>query len=731
MMKPNKLACCIAIICAQGVLPTPVLAAEEYYLDEVVVSATRSEQQVRDIAASVTSVDATKIEKSMAQDLKQALADEPGVSLSGNGRFGFAGVNIRGRDANYVKTLIDGVELPASYNPGADMMRKYNNTIELDTLAVVEVNKGPISSLYGSDALAGAVVMRTKAPADLLGEGEGSALGVKTAYASADDSFKGTAEMANRTGDLETMLIYTHRKGHERQTHGGADVTGDTRGEADPLSYDSDNLLAKAYYQLNAAHKVGVNAEYFKREQNIALLSREGDSISMGPLVYLYSNVRGNDEDNRTRVSLEHDWQANLSLFDQLQWQLGYLQSESNHNNYDHLAKEMNGQPLSQQNRNRYRMGEDQSWQADVQMLKGLSFKHGSHELVYGASFIRNDFTLAYQDINMDTGTVTHKSPEVPSATSDKWGVFIQDQMFLAEDKLVINGGLRYDKFKAEPDATSDYATAENDALTARLGTVYHWSNALSTYAQVSQGFKAPTVQDLYYSYEMGAVLEPNPDLKAEENMAYEVGLRYNTAASKLTFATYYNDYTNFIEDKMINPADPNHNGKEVWTKVNLAKAKIYGAEFKANWDLAQLLSAPQGVKAGFSLNYSQGEDRQTGEAIDSVAPLSSVASLGYDAADELYGGKLSITAVAGKTGSDWSNANNVDNVDAKGYVKADITAYYQPMNNVMIRAGLFNVTDVKYWDYMDLAGIGNDEIGLDRRSQPGRNWSIDLSYTF
>ncbi|MGL5906858.1 MAG: TonB-dependent receptor domain-containing protein, partial [Shewanella sp.] len=441
--------------------------------------------------------------------------------------------------------------------------------------------------------------------------------------------------------------------------------------------------------------------------------------------------VRGNDEDNRTRVSLEHDWQANLSLFDQLQWQLGYLQSESNHNNYDHLAKEMNGQPLSQQNRNRYRMGEDQSWQADVQMLKGLSFEHGSHELVYGASFIRNDFTLAYQDINMDTGTVTHKSPEVPSATSDKWGVFIQDQMFLAEDKLVINGGLRYDKFKAEPDATSDYATAENDALTARLGAVYHWSNALSTYAQVSQGFKAPTVQDLYYSYEMGAVLEPNPDLKAEENMAYEVGLRYNTAASKLTFATYYNDYTNFIEDKMINPADPNHNGKEVWTKVNLAKAKIYGAEFKANWDLAQLLSAPQGVKAGFSLNYSQGEDRQTGEAIDSVAPLSSVASLGYDAADELYGGQLSITAVAGKTGSDWSNANNVDNVDAKGYVKADITAYYQPMNNVMIRAGLFNVTDVKYWDYMDLAGIGNDDIGLDRRSQPGRNWSIDLSYTF
>lgn len=731
MLKRKKLACSIGLICSQGIFSAQALAADDYYLDEVVVSATRSEQLVRDIAASVTSVDAAKIEKSMAKDLKQALADEPGVTLSGNGRFGLSGVNIRGRDANYVKTLVDGVELPSTYNPGADMMRKYNNTIELDTLAVVEINKGPISSLYGSDALAGAVVARTKDPADLLGEGDSSAFGIKTGYASVDDGFKSTIEMANRTGNLETLMIYTHRTGHEQKTHGGANITGEARGAADPLSYTSDNILAKAYYQLNDAHRVGLTAEHFTRGQNIDLLSREGDTINMGSMVYRYSNARGHDQDTRTRVSLEHDWQANIVAFEQLQWQLAYLQSNSDHDNYDHLEKTINGTSLSSQNRNRQRTGKDTSWQADAQMLKALEFEHGYHQLVYGANYIRNDFSLNYRDIDIDTGDIFDKKAEVPGATSDKWGVFIQDQMFLADEKLVINMGLRYDQFKAQPDGASDYAAAENDALTGRLGTVYHWTNSLSSYAQISQGFKAPTVKDLYYSYETGAVLEPNPQLKAEESLAHEVGIRYNTAATNLTFAIYYNDYKNFIEDKIVSESDPAHDGKEVWTKVNVASAKIYGAEFKANWDLAQLISTPKGFKAGFSLSYSKGEDQNTGEAIDSVAPLSGVASLGYNGPNELYGGQLSITAVAGKADDEWSNANNVNNIKAPGYAKADITAYYQPLNNLMIRAGLFNATDVKYWNHMDLAGLAKDYIGLDRRAQPGRNWGIDLSYSF
>ena len=83
--------------------------------------------------------------------------------------------------------MVDGVEQPPSYNPGADVMRFNQNMYETDTLAAIEINKGPSSTLYGSDALGGAVLMRTKNPEDLLAaSGDDTAVGFKTGYHSAD-----------------------------------------------------------------------------------------------------------------------------------------------------------------------------------------------------------------------------------------------------------------------------------------------------------------------------------------------------------------------------------------------------------------------------------------------------------------------------------------------------------------------------------------------------------------
>lgn len=72
--------------------------------------------------------------------------------LCSPGRFGLSGFNIRGMDECRVKVMIDGVQLATSYNPGANEQRKYSNTIEVDILTAIEVNKEPSSTLFGSDA---------------------------------------------------------------------------------------------------------------------------------------------------------------------------------------------------------------------------------------------------------------------------------------------------------------------------------------------------------------------------------------------------------------------------------------------------------------------------------------------------------------------------------------------------------------------------------------------------
>lgn len=722
-IRKNKLALLVGLLCTGS-----AAAQDVYTFDEVVVSATRSEQNISDVAASVDVVSSEALEKDLSQNMKSAVESEPGVNMAGNGRFGLTGFNIRGRDENYVKTIIDGVELPGTYNPGADVMRKYNNTLETDTLQRIEINKGPVSSLYGSDALAGAVILRTKNPADLLDEGNDTYASVKGGYYSADESYKATATLANRTGDLETLLIFTHRDGHETQTYGGSDIAGPDRGEADPVDFQSDNILAKAFYQLNDAHRVGVSVESYHRDQDVIRLSDEGDVIAFGPYRYVYSNTRGYDDDSRQRYSIEHQWQANNPAFDLLEWRVAYLKSESKHDNTDTLTK-TTPTGTSVENRNRQRIGEDESWQADVQFNKVVALDSTYHDVVYGASYVSNEFNLDYNNINRDTGMVTDATPEVPNAESRKWGVFIQDQMFLMNETLVLNAGLRYDNFSAAPKGNSAYADGKNDALTGRLGAVYHWNDAFSTFAQVSQGFKAPTLQDLYYFYDTGATFIPNPNLKAEESISYETGMRFRQEFGRIDIAVFYNDYKNFIESRLVDANGPD--GKEVWTTDNIGRAEIYGAELKAHLALDRMLGAPTGIYSDLSLAYAKGENKTNGEAIDTVAPLTATLALGYVDSEDTYGGKVSMRAVAGKSGDDWSNANNVNNVSAPGYTVTDLTAYYRPMKDLTLRAGLFNVFDKKYWDYADLAGVDKDESGLDRRTQPGRNWGIEAEYVF
>lgn len=149
----------------------------------------------------------------MATDIQDALKYTPGVSANGGGRFGLSGFTIRGMSDSRIKMLVDGVQQPTPYNPGSNEQRKYPSTIEIDTLKAIEVNKGPSSTLYGSDALGGTVLMETKNPEDILRtDGDENAFEVKTSYNSIDTSSKTTGTWAMRAAELETLIMLTYKK---------------------------------------------------------------------------------------------------------------------------------------------------------------------------------------------------------------------------------------------------------------------------------------------------------------------------------------------------------------------------------------------------------------------------------------------------------------------------------------------------------------------------------------
>ncbi len=165
--------------------------------------------------------------------------------------------------------------------------------------------------------------------------------------------------------------------------------------------------------------------------------------------------------------------------------------------------------------------------------------------------------------------------------------------------------------------------------------------------------------------------------------------------------------------------------GKDVITKKNLDEVEIYGVEFSSRVNLDTAFDAPQGTYARASVTFLEGEDKKTGTTLDSVAPLTGVVGLGLDR--DYFGGAINVKMVAAK--DEWQSD---DNVNVAGYSLVDLTAYYMPLEDLTLSAGLFNAFDKKYWLYDELAGrTATNRFNQDIRSQPGRNWGVTVDYRF
>ncbi|MDF2154783.1 TonB-dependent hemoglobin/transferrin/lactoferrin family receptor [Vibrio sp. CAU 1672] len=723
MYKKSILSASILLALAQG-----AYAQNTTNFDEVVVSATRTEQNASDVSASVASVTGEEIDRTLAKNLYDALQYTAGVEATTSGRFGISGFNIRGMEGDRVKILIDGVQQVTPFNPGGGGVQAiYPSAVELDTLTSIEINKGPSSTLFGSNAMGGAVNLRTKDPEDvLISSGDEVRFGIKSSYYSVDEQFKNTLTWAARRGNFESILIGTYAQGKELKTFGdGADVDGRDRGLENPADKDLNNVLAKAYYRFDENNKLGVVFErydYTYEEQ-----TRSGNyTLNFGPVPGVtYANTNSHDETTRTRFGLNYLYTNATAAFDKMDLALSLQTTETSNANFATITDHM-GYIGYNGDRTRLRQAEDKSVQFDGQFDKLISTSHAVHELTYGFNYVDTDFTLDNVDIYHNTSVSKPGATTIPDAKMNQWGIFAQNNAFLLADRLIVNVGVRYDSFEATPSSDDGFSTQydknSNDAITGKLGAVYHLNDKLSTFAQISQGFKAPKVEQLYYEYNTGAEFIPNPDLEAEKSTSYEIGMRGNNHYARFELTGFINKYKDFIDYEDLPSSDPN---KERFTIVNRDSVDISGIEFSTTLLLDESFSAPKGLYGKLSVTYLDGKDNSTGRDLDSVAPLSSVIGFGYDSPQGDFGALTSLRLAAKK--DKWSDEAQIDSA---GYGVVDLTAYYMPMKHLTLTAGLFNALDKKYWTYQDVRGLeGTDN--KDFYSQPGRNWGVSLDYQF
>lgn len=337
-------------------------------------------------------------------------------------------------------------------------------------------------------------------------------------------------------------------------------------------------------------------------------------------------------------------------------------------------------------------------------------------------------------------------SSDFPDPTLHNYGLFVQDQ--IRWDNWTWTPALRYDYTRMTPRITQEYLNAIGltdpaqvddkrknwHRLTPRLGVTYALSDQFIWYGQYAEGFRTPTAKALYGKFEnlgTGYVVEPNPHLKPEKSQSYETGLRGRFDVGSFDVAVFHNQYRDFITEDALTPGyDQNK-----FQSANIKRATIKGVELKGRLDL-DALGAPHGLYTQASLAYAYGRNDETGQPINSINPLTGVLGLGFDHKD--FGGQLNWTLVRRKDRVDDSAFKAPDGGSSQfkspGYGVLDLTSYYRITQDLTLNAGLYNLTDKKYWRWDDVRGYdGTGEFAatapanLDRLTQPGRNFGVNL----
>ncbi|MGI1679980.1 MAG: TonB-dependent hemoglobin/transferrin/lactoferrin family receptor [Cellvibrionaceae bacterium] len=692
-------------------------------VEEMVVVGYRYPTSLQNVAGSVTLIDSEEIESIQASNLEDILENQPGVDVESDARFGIRSINVRGLSGNYVKIKVDNVDQPAEFD-GGTFVGSSRIDLDVDLLKMIEVVKGPASSTQGSEAIGGSVLFSTIDPVDILEQqGDGTGGWLKSSIHSVDDGRSYSLAIANRQGELESMLAYTKRTGDK------IDSFGDM---ADHES-DADNVLGKVIYHLTESQQIKLSAE-------LAQTDSDGEPNNPGSYNDFYYTE---DTSKRTRLGLVHQWSADNVMFDDSNIQLDWQKKQQDSNTFR--------KPLMGNAENKEYGYEEEGVQLDVQFTKTtlpsqgqISSQSVEHNFAYGVTLKQTDYeniNITWYDDN-DDGVINDRSKQyfyIPSAKSTATGAYFQDEMVLAGGRLRVTPGIRFDQFTVDPQSleldlgteligyssTNTYEKYEDEEFTGRLGLVYAINNNVRLFSQYSQGFKSPDFRQLYYSWSndmFGYKSEPNPDLTSEYSDSVELGLRGHSEFSDWEVVIFKSEYDNFIEQRS-EYTDPNY-PYGVTRFENIREAEIKGIEFSSQIYLGAL-NVIDGASIRISAAYADGETGH-GEPLEGVNPFSAHLRFGYDSPSNLWGIAFKINY------ADAVDKNDVIDSSAQylpdSYMVMDLNAYWEPAKNLTVRAGVNNIADKQYERWSSVRGLSADNFE-DRYSQPGRHWALTVKY--
>jgi len=240
-------------------LTVGVCMAEEkapvYWMDQIVVTATRMERAVKDLSATVSVVTSDDIEASNVNSCTDILGTLPGVFVQKTGAFGRADVEIRGLGGRgrKVMVLVDGRPVKMGLF-GCTI----THSLPLDNVERIEVVRGPLSVLYGSDALGGVINIITKKPTKP----------VQVDYTLSYGSFDTYVQRLRAGGSRGRLSLYATADKRK------------SRGHLPSSSYDGSDYTLRMGYKLAEGLDAALSCKYFKGHKEEPLRANEIDTLN-------------------------------------------------------------------------------------------------------------------------------------------------------------------------------------------------------------------------------------------------------------------------------------------------------------------------------------------------------------------------------------------------------------------------------------------------------------------
>lgn len=507
---------------------------------------------------------------------------------------------VRGFEASRVLLMVDGVRMNSAIFRAGHLQ----NIITVDNLILdrIEINYGPSSTLYGSDALGGVVNLFTKQPQLYISN-----------------------LVANKAvWKTNGNLVYRYGNGqNEHRQHIDINVANNKWAYLTSFTNSSFGDMRQGNKRWSAYPDFGKRLFYVARENNTDVVKDNTASVNIQKLSgynqtdLLQKVLYKPNEQTSHLLNIQLSQSSNINRYDRLtetnnglpvyaEWyygpqlrnMIGYKFSKEKLKGYfQTLSTNLNYQHLEESRISRKFMSNNKDYRFEKVDLFGLNLdllhEDVSGDLHIGVESYYNEVgSTAYRNnisTNVRSAIATRYSDGATNMSN--YALYAQHTKFL-QGNWVMNSGLRLNNVQLEANFIDTAlmhfpftnATQNNTALTGNLGFAYNGDDGLRLAFGLSSGFRAPNVDDLtkVFDTRTGYVVVPNRAIKPEYTYNAELNVSKTTANYSIGASVFYTWFKNALvvdRFKWNNASSILYQGvmSEVFATQNKAKAFVYG----------------------------------------------------------------------------------------------------------------------------------------------------------